>query len=122
MDQSTESFVNRLSAISPGVLAAYHKTVAWWDPDEPPDTCLLGDLGARIVEEFPSVDDAMNDRLFFEIEQAMASDDEALITVVATGMIEAMVGTANSLGRWNDIRPRLGELSADHADWWNGPC
>ena len=122
MDQSIEPFVNRLFAISPGVLAAYRETVAYWDPDEPPDTVLLADLGRRIVEEFPSVDDAVNDRLLFEIERAMASDDELLATMVTTRMIEAMAGTAKSLGRWNDIRPQLGTLSVDHADWWNGPC
>lgn len=122
MDQSIALFVNQLSAISPGVLAAYRETVAYWDPDEPPDTVLLAGLGRRIVEEFPSVGEAVNDRLLFEIECAMASDDELLATVVTTGMIEAMAGTAKSLGRWNDIRPRLGKLSADHADWWNGPC
>ena len=122
MDRYIEPLVNRLFAISPEVLAAYRKTNAWWNPDEPPAIALLADLERRIVEEFSSVGDTMNDRLLVEIERAMASDDELLATVVTAGMIEAMAGTAKSLGRWNDIRPRLGKLSADHADWWNGPC
>ncbi|WP_428377504.1 hypothetical protein [Lichenicoccus sp.] len=96
--------------------------MAYWDPDEPPDTTLLADLGRQIVDDFPSVGDAINDQLLLEIEGAMASGDEDLIIAVATGMIEAMVGRANRLGTWNDIRPRLGKLSGDHADWWNGPC
>ncbi len=52
----------------------------------------------------------------------MAPDNADLMNAVATGMIAAMVGTANSLDRWDDIRPRLGKLSAEHAGWWNGPC
>ena len=122
MEQYIQPFVSRLFAISPGLLAAYRESKAWWAPDKPPPIALLGYLGTRIVEEFPSVGDAVNDRLMFAIAAGLASQDGGLVTAVATGMIEFMVGRANSLGLWNDIRPRLGTLSADHADWWNGPC
>ena len=120
MNKQTLSFLNRLLGISPGILACYREQVAYWAPEKPPLTVLFGRLGSQIAEDFRSVGDATNDRLMLAIEHAMASDDEELGIAVSTGLIEAMSGTADRLGVWDDIRPRLGLLSAQYHDAWIG--
>lgn len=118
MNKHTLSLLNRLLGISPSLLACYREQVAYWAPEKPPLTVLFGLLGSQIAEDFRSVGDATNDRLMLAIEQAMASDDEELRTAVATGLIEAMSCTADGLGVWNDIRSRLGPLSAKYHHAW----
>jgi hypothetical protein len=116
MKQSIASFVTRLADISPGLSAARDGAVAYWTPDEPPVTTLLGEIGEAFVADYDAVDDAVNRAVLSEIEQAMASDDDELVTAVATGMIEGMIGSGE--GSWERIRPRLGARSAAHADAW----
>jgi hypothetical protein len=121
MNAQFVSFVQKVTALSPGLGAAHQETLNYWAPDSPPLTVALGELGRRVVDDFNSVDFATNDAVFNAIEDAFANGDWELSTAVATGMIEAIVGQAIRIGIWDEVLPMFGKLSASHAIAWASP-
>lgn len=114
-----EEFLGLLVAASDGVQAAYREIIDEWRPEEPPVTTLFAALGYRIAEDFDSAGIDANRRLFLLIEQAMESSDQALVTAVATGLIEALVNRAVQRECvWKQIAPLLGPRSLHHAEAW----
>ncbi|MCX5580476.1 DUF7674 family protein [Kaistia terrae] len=111
-------FVAEMLDIAPGLRGPHQEMIRYWAPDEPPATTLLAALGDRLVEDFDSVSMATNEALFGAIENALSQTDEYLATVVATGMIEAMVTTTDRLGNWTKIWPMFGPMSLAHARAW----
>jgi hypothetical protein len=119
METSYREFINVLVEQSAGLRAAYRETLDYWGPDEPPITILFGELGAQIVEDFDKVGTDVNQRTFQLIEAAMASGDDKLVTAVATGLIEAIVGkAARQEDLWQHISLMFGDLSRKHAEAW----
>ncbi|UXY15516.1 hypothetical protein N8I74_00430 [Chitiniphilus purpureus] len=116
-----EGFIYSLIETSNAVRAAYQEVSCEWKPEDPPVTTLFAALGDQIVEDFGSTDLATNNRIFFLIEQGMESDDEGLVTAVATGLIEALATKAVSEeDLWNRISKFLGPKSLQHANAWLG--
>jgi len=111
-------FVAEIVDIAPGLRGPYQEMIRYWAPDEPPATTLLAALGDRLVEDFDGVSTATNEALFRAIENALSQADEYLATVVATGMVEAMVTTTDRLGNWSKIWPMFGLISLAHARAW----
>lgn len=120
MDRATRNFVDRLVALSPVCKAAYDEAIAYWSPDQPPVTTLLSDIGTAIVDHVDQMPDQTAREIFATTEVAMTSGDTQLETMVATGLIEGMVGRA---ARSDDgiaaLRGRLGAESRAHADAWS---
>lgn len=75
-------------------------------------------LGYRLIADFGGVGTATNEALFRAIENALSQADEYLATVVATGMVEAMVTATDRLGNWGKIWPMFGPMSLAHAKAW----
>jgi hypothetical protein len=72
MSELVDSFVNEITALSPGLSAAHQATIDYWAPDSSPVTIALSELGHRIVDDFNSVDRATNEAMFKVIEDALA--------------------------------------------------
>lgn len=120
MQQSCEVFIDSLVVSSPALEAAYDDVKAYWEPDEPPTTTLFAALGEGIAEELGKGNEVSRS-VSDQIEQAMRSDDENLVTAVATGLIESMVAWAGSSeDAWKLIANWLGEVSKRHAEAWRG--
>lgn len=114
-----EDFIGLLVVASGGVKGVYQEVLGEWQPEEPPVTTLFAAIGDRIAEDFVSVSDDANRRMFSLIEQAMKSGDQRLVTAVATGLIEALVTRAvQTEGLWEQISPLLGGRSLHHAKAW----
>jgi hypothetical protein len=118
MRESITRFIREITDISLGLKSTYDNTVAYWNPDEPPTTAALSDLGHKIVDDLNLQELSANEAVFLAIEDAMNSDDEDLSTAVATGMIEGIISRASRTGVWEKIRPILGPASAHYADAW----
>jgi len=118
MQQACKIFIDSIGAKSSALGTTYAETNEYWEPDEPPLTSLFAALGDRIAEEFDKggeIDRSVSDL----IERAMESDDEQLVTVVATGLIEAMVARAETQkDTWTRIAAWLGNTSRRHAEVW----
>ena len=121
MNEQAVSFIQEVTALSPGLSAEHQETINYWAPDSPPLIVALGSLGRRVVADFNSVDLSMNQAVFNAIEHALAKGDWELSTAVATGMIEAIVGHALDFEIWDEILPLFGKLSASHAIAWASP-
>ena len=114
-----EDFVSFLIAASGAIQAAYQEVLDEWRPEQPPITTLFAALGNRIAADFGSAGVDTNRRVFTLIEQAMESSDQALVTAVATGLIEALVTrAAQSESLWKEMTPLLGPRSLHHAEAW----
>ena len=114
-----QDFVIAIIRQSPALQSAYHEIIDYWRPDEPPVTILFAALGDQIAADFDKAGRGANRQIFGQIETAMASGDENLVTAVATGLIEAMVvhvaQDEDALGRMSSM---FGDLSRKHALAW----
>ena len=122
MSELVDHFVHEITSFSSGLRAAQQATLDYWRPCNPPAIVALSELGHRIVDDFKSVDRATSEAIFKLIEDALAKGNSELSTVVATGMIEGIVGRAIPIGIWNEVQPLLGKLSASHAAAWASSC
>lgn len=119
MEKSCREFVDTLIEQAASLQIAYRETVEYWEPDEPPVTTLFAALGGQIAEDFDRTGTEVNQSIFRLIEAAMVSDDRSLVTAVATGLIEAIVGRAwRQEDLWLRILPMLGDLTRQHAEAW----
>ena len=118
MNDLVSVFVAEIIAYSPSLRGPHQDMIRYWAPDEPPVTTLLAALGDGLIEDFDAVSMATNEALFLAIENALSQTDEYLATVVATGMVEAMVTTTDRLGNWSKIWPMFGPISLAHARAW----
>lgn len=119
MNRKCEIFISDLVDVSPRLKDACNDVFDYWRPDHPPLTTLYSALGRQISDDFFSQESNVNDQIFFLIEAAMCSDDEELVTAVATGLIEAMaVHAASQEDKWKRIKMALGERSLQHAKVW----
>jgi len=98
----------------------HRETIEYWAPELPPITIAYAEIGTKLVDIFDALDPNTRRSIFALVETGMQSDDEAVGTAVATGLIEALVGHASRLGRWEHVGEELGPLSKSHADVWLG--
>ena len=121
MEASCRSFIVGLVGQSPGLEAAYRETIEYWSPDEPPVTTLFAALGNQIAEDLDKVSVIDQTRTFQLIETAMVTGDEKLVTAVATGLIEAILGKVSQQEHaCQRVMRMFGSLSRKHAEAWAG--
>ncbi len=112
-------FIEKLIACSTGLQVIHKEVLHEWAPDEPPTTTLFAALGAQIAKDFCSGNRESIRQISSLIEQAMQSDDVQLVTVVATGLIEALATKAiQADGCWQELVLQLGPQSNHHAQSW----
>jgi hypothetical protein len=112
-------FIDKLIACSTDLEGTHKEVLAEWAPDEPPTTTLFAELGAKIAKDFCSGNRQSIRQISSLIEQAMQSDDVQLVTVVATGLIEALATKAiQANGCWQELVMHLGPRSKHHAQSW----
>lgn len=119
MNANCRGFVDALVQYSAEMQIVYKEMLEYWSPDEPPVTTLFAALGDRIVVDFDKVKSDVNRAIFRQIESAMASDDNELVTAAATGLIEAIVAKAIlEKDVWQRVLPMFGERSHKHVMAW----
>lgn len=118
MNEYCRNFMLKVCNLAAPLAETHRETIDEWSPGDPPTTIAFADIGQRVVDDIEMLSPSAEKALFQLIEEGMMSSDEELGRAVATGLIEAMVGRAASLGTWDKIRARLGKLSRDHADRW----
>jgi hypothetical protein len=118
MDQECQGFVNRLINLSEGLAAAYREELDFWAPEQPLCIPALATIGDKVVEDFEAWDEATRQAVMSTVEDGMVSGSDYLQTAIATGLIEAVIETAEQMGVLEAILPRFGKASRSYADAW----
>ncbi|RBY08831.1 hypothetical protein DS983_26300 [Escherichia coli] len=84
----------------------------YWHPETPPVVMLFSQIGKTIVKNFYEMGDIEREKIFKHVEDGMVSIDDELATVVATGLIEAIVTATDSNSLlWKDVSKFLGDAA-----------
>ena len=90
-----------------------------WGDETPPATIAFGEIGDAIAENMALLPEELRRRIFATIEEGMISPDPALGTAVATGLVEALVSSADKKPElWNQLDKLFGAASRKHALAW----
>jgi hypothetical protein len=94
--------------------SALDQSLLRWGADIP--TVVLGDAIAEHLAVLPI---PVRKRIFTAIEEVMLGDDVYLSTVMATGLVEALVSCADKKPElWKEYEKLLGAASMKHALAW----
>jgi hypothetical protein len=119
MEPSCVHFSEKLMGTSSFLQMVGHEVFEYWEPDPPPVIVLFAALGKELARQFDAVAHKDKENIFQLIEDGMTSDDVALRTAVATGIIEALIGaTGVDEILWSRISLQLGDVSRHHAEAW----
>jgi hypothetical protein len=119
MDAIYQKFINSIICKNSALQETHQESLEYWHPDEPPITTLFAALGDRIASDFEVTDQEVRNQMFSLIESAMGSDNQKLVTAVATGLIEGMISKIISQeGNLQQLIQQLGRLSRKHAEAW----
>lgn len=88
---------------------------AFWSPDLPPATVLLGELGQAFAAAFHMLGAEDRATVAHIVETAMDGSDY-VSTAVATGFLEAAIHRAEADGAWPDVAAVLGPQSLAFAE------
>lgn len=95
------------------------ETIEYWRPDSPPVIILFASIGNELARQFNNLRNEEKLAIFQHIEEGIRSNDIALKTAVATGIIEGIISTASQDEElWSRIESQLGEVSKCHALAW----
>lgn len=119
MNAACSAFVDTFIELSDAMRSVYQETHDYWYPKEPPITVLFSEFGFRMVDDFYNNPQALNEKMFQQIELAMMSDNEQLGIAVATGLIESIVSDyAIGKGVLEEMMSMFGLQSHKHAVAW----
>jgi hypothetical protein len=107
--------LHRLSGVSAKVAAVVADAVAYWAPEAPPATVVLGSIGQLLVERCDEFDDAELSAILGVVEDVLTSGTTGEKDAVATGLLEAALSrrrpTPHAAGARDGVRwarvPRL---------------
>lgn len=89
--------VQRLSAVSAKVAAVAAEAVAYWTPEAPPTTVVMGSIGQLLTERCEEFDDGELSAIFGVVEDVLRSGAESEKAAVATGLLEAALHVGDRL-------------------------
>lgn len=119
MEATCVQFIKKLMKTSNFLQSIGQETFEYWEPDPPPVTILFAAVGKELARRFDSMENESKEIAFEFIEEGMNSNDNALTTAVATGIIEALISeSSRHEGLWPRIELQLGSISKRHAEGW----
>jgi hypothetical protein len=119
MKSSLEEYLRKLASGVPALEDQLARSLHGWGADQPPVTVVFADLGNAIAENIGILPDAALRTIFATVEVGMTTSDDVLRTAVATGLVEALVSTADAKrDLWKDLDKLLGPASRKHAIAW----
>ncbi|HAI5548535.1 TPA: hypothetical protein ACRUNH_000851 [Escherichia coli] len=119
MNQYIVSYIEKMASFSTVLSETVSLANEYWHPETPPVVMLFSQVGKTIVKNFYEMGDIEREKIFKHVEDGMVSLDDELATVVATGLIEAIVTATDSNSLlWQDLSKFLGDKSKSHALVW----
>lgn len=118
MNDNCLRFVQSVEQLSLTFASCGQATLDYWHPMDPPTTVAFANIGKCILKELPALDKDTVRQLFGMIEEAVASDDRELSEAVATGLIEAMIGSSSPGNETSRLLETFAPRSKAHALAW----
>ncbi|MGR4036897.1 hypothetical protein LB437_21495 [Escherichia coli] len=118
MNQYIANYIEKMASFSTVLSETVSLANEYWHPETPPVVMLFSQIGKTIVKIFMKWV-ILKEKIFKHVEDGMVSIDDELATVVATGLIEAIVTATDSNSLlWKDVSKFLGDKSKSHALVW----
>lgn len=109
-------FTNKFKILSVVIESEINKNYSYWEPESPPLTVLLSNIGKCLFNEFDNLDAINKKYLFKLIEEGMSSSDDRLANATATGLIEAIINNSTSNPeQWKNFERGLLKKSKEYA-------
>ena len=119
MNSSPLDYLQRLVADVPDLNAALNQSLQDWGSEIPPNTVIFAEVGDAIAVNIGTLSDEMRQKVFAAIEEGMVSEDNAISTAMPTGLVEALVASADKKpDLWKEFEISLGAASMKHAVAW----
>src|ERR1041385_4567383 len=100
----------------PALNASFNRCLQNWGAEVPPDTIIFAEVGDAIAENLAALSPELRQEIFTGIEAGVVSQNAALSTAMATGLVEALVTRADKRPElWLEIEKLLGAASKKHA-------
>ena len=119
MNLSPLDYLRSLVADVPALNAALNRSLQSWGTETPPNTVIFAEVGDAIASNLAALPIDVRRKVFSAIEEGMVSQDAALSTAMATGLVEALVANADTKpDLWKEFENLLGAASIKHAVAW----
>jgi len=119
MNSSPLDYLRSLVAGVPALNAAFNRCLQNWGTETPPTTIIFAEVGDAIAENLAALPNEARRKIFAVIEEGMVSQDTALSTAMATGLVEALAASADKKpDLWTEFESLFGAASMRHAVAW----
>jgi hypothetical protein len=119
MNSSPLEYLRTLVAGVPALDSALNRCLQSWGAETPPATIAFAEVGDAITENLAALPNEARQKIFAAVEEGMVSQDSALRTAMATGLVEALVASADKKPNlWIEFESLLGVASLKHATAW----
>lgn len=115
-----EEAIAFLRELFPGFDAEIRRLCDEWAPEEPPFTVLMASVGHRIANEVDAYSKAPNaERLSRGIERMLCDGNEEVKNAVATGLLEALMGSVGQKPDAERLFHQLGPQAKEYCRAWD---
>jgi hypothetical protein len=119
MKSSPLDYLRSFVADVPALNAALNRSLQSWGTETPPNTVIFAEVGDAIASNLATLPNEVRRKVFAAIEEGMVSQDTALSTAMATGLVEALVANADKKpDMWKEFENLFGAASMKHAAAW----
>ena len=119
MNSSPLDYLRSLVAGVPALESELNRCLQNWGRETPPATIVFAEVGDAIAANLAALPNAARRKIFAAIEGGMVSQDTVLSTAMATGLVEALVASADQKpDLWKKFESLLGAASMKYAVAW----
>lgn len=112
-------YLRSLVASVPILNEALARCLQNWGAEAPPATVVFAEIGDAIAKNLAMLPNDVRQRIFAGIEDGMVGQNSPLRVAMATGLVEALVASADqNADLWTELEKLLGPASMRHALTW----
>ena len=112
----------RIAAGRPALSRALDALVEEWDPDPPPETVSMAELGRATVRDANELGRVEVQAILAEVEQMLTHGSEQEKNAAATGFLEATASAVDSDSSKHWVLACAGERSKEYLKAWDEFC
>jgi hypothetical protein len=119
MEATLDALLSALARSAPLLEVQLARTRADWEPDEPPPTVVMGDVGQCLAESALKLTDDELRAVVELIEHALEHAADTVKDAVATGLLEAAMSVADTSPSATRFLAALGPRAKAYGREWD---